>query len=238
MDFNSYDVLSFDCYGTLIDWESGILAALGPVLAAHDVHLSDAEVLELFAEIEPEAQAGRFVIYREVLRKVMRELGSRLGFVPSPAEMDRLADSLGSWMPFPDSVEALQSLQRTFKLAVITNMDDDLFALSAARLNVRFDWVITSQQSGSYKPSPSNFRLAFETIGARPETMLHVAQSLYHDIVPAKALGLRTVWVNRRRGQEGSGATRSATGEPDLEVPDLATLASIVASSSQRHEGR
>lgn len=238
MDFNSYEVLSFDCYGTLIDWESGILAALGPVLAAHDVHLSDVGVLELYAAIEPEAQAGQFVRYREVLRRVMRELGSRVGFMPSPSETDRLADSLGSWKPFPDSVEALQTLSRTFRLAVITNMDDDLFALSARRLKVRFDWVITSEQIGSYKPSLRNFRSAIERIGARPETMLHVAQSVYHDIVPANALGLHTVWVNRRSGQEGSGATPRASARPDMEVPDLATLVSMVEPTPQRYEER
>ena len=234
MDMNSYDVLSFDCYGTLIDWESGILAALGPILAAHDIHLGDAGLLELYAEIEPEAQAGTFVPYREVQRKVMRELGSRLGFLPSPSEIGRLTDSLGAWNPFPDSVEALQALSRTFRLAVITNMDDDLFALSASRLSVGFDWVITSEQSGSYKPSLSNFRLAIEKIGVGPEKMLHVAQSVYHDIVPARALGLHTVWVNRRSGKEGSGATPRASGEPDLEVPNLDAFVSIVESGSQR----
>ena len=237
MDLHSHEVLSFDCYGTLIDWESGILAALGPVLAAHDVHLSDAGVLELYAEIEPKAQAGPFVTYREVLRKVMRGLGDRLGFSPSPSEMDRLADSIGSWRPFPDSVEALRTLGRTFRLAVITNMDDDLFALSATHLNVNFEWVITSEQSRSYKPSLSNFRLAFEKIGVGREKLLHIAQSVYHDIVPARALGLNTGWVNRRGHAEGSGATRRASGEPDLEVPDLATLASIV-ESRLRPEGK
>ena len=231
MDLNRYEVLSFDCYGTLIDWESGILEALGPVLAAHNIHLADAVVLELYAEIEPKAQEDPFVRYREVLRKVMRELGSRLGFVPSASEMDRLAESLGSWAPFPDSVEALRALKKTYKLAVITNMDDDLFAASATRLNVKFDWVITSEQSRSYKPSPRNFRLAFETTGAGPGTMLHVAQSVYHDIVPAKALGLDSVWVNRRAGERGAGATPKANAEPDLEVPDLDTLVSVVESS-------
>ena len=236
MDLNSYQVLSFDCYGTLIDWESGILAALQPVLAAHNIYLSNAVVLELYAEIEPKVQAGQFVRYREILRRVVRELGSRVGFMPSPSEMDCLTDSLVNWKPFPDSVEALETLSRTFRLAVITNMDDDLFAVSATRLNVKFDWVITSEQSGSYKPSPRNFRLAFETIRAQPGTMLHVAQSVYHDIVPAKALGLDTVWVNRRSGQEGTGATRSAIGEPDLEVLSLDTLVAMVESSSEREE--
>ena len=234
LDLNSYDVLSFDCYGTLIDWESGILAALGPVLAAHDIHLGDVELLELYAEIEPGAQADPFVPYREVQSKVVRELGSRLGFLPSPSEIGRLTDSLGAWTPFPDSVLALQARSRTFRLAVITNMDDDLFALSAARLGVGFDWVITSEQSGSYKPSLSNFRLAVEKIGVGPEKMLHVAQSVFHDIVPARALGLHTVWVNRRSGKEGSGATPRASGEPDLEVPDLDAFVSIVESGPQR----
>jgi 2-haloacid dehalogenase len=228
IDFNKYEVLSFDCYGTLIDWEIGILAALRPVFAAHNINLTDEQILNLYAEIELRAEEGKFAKYREVLRKVVGELGSRLGFVPSPPELDCLVDSLKNWRPFPDTVEALRALKKTFKLAIISNIDGDLFALSAKQLEVEFDWVITAEQAKSYKPSLHNFKFAVERIGVSPEKILHIAQSIYHDIIPAKILGLSTVWVNRREGKEGFGATPPARARPDLEVPDLKTLVSIM----------
>jgi 2-haloacid dehalogenase len=134
-----------------------------------------------------------------------------------------------AWPAFPDSSPALQALQEKYKLAIISNIDDDLFTFSARKLQVQFDWVITAQQARSYKPSLQNFHLAFERIGLPRTKMLHVAQSLFHDIVPAKALGLSTVWVNRRHNKAGFGATPPAQARPDLEVPDLQTLAEKMA---------
>ncbi|MCD6473183.1 haloacid dehalogenase type II [Candidatus Aerophobetes bacterium] len=231
IDFSKYEILSFDCYGTLIDWENGILTALRPALAAHNINLSDEQILNLYAEIESRVEKGKFIKYREVLRKVMEELGSKLGFMPSSSEQDYLVNSLNNWMPFPDSVEALQTLKKTFKLAIISNIDDDLFALSAKQLKVEFDYIITAEQAKSYKPSLHNFKFAIERIGVSPERILHIAQSIYHDIVPAKTLGLSTVWINRRKGRKGFGATPPARGHPDLELPDLKTLISIIETS-------
>ena len=136
MDYSRYEVLSFDCYGTLIDWESGILGALRPVLARHDVRLSDNRVLQLYAEAETGLEAGEFVKYREVLRGVVREIGVKLGFAPSPSEMDCIADSLKDWRPFDDTVEALKRLKEAYRLAIISNIDDDLLAFSTNRLGV------------------------------------------------------------------------------------------------------
>ena len=229
IDGERFEVLSFDCYGTLIDWESGILAGLRPVLAAHDVDLNDERVLQLHAEIAQKVQAGEWVTYREVLREVVRGLGSRVGFVPSPAQLDCLADSLKNWTPFPDTVAALKALKKKFRLAIISNIDDDLFALSAKHLKVEFDYVITAEQAKSYKPSLHNFTYAIERFGVSRDRILHVAQSVYHDIVPAKTLGLSNVWVNRRKGRTGSGATLPASAQPDFEVPDLRTLAAAIA---------
>jgi len=231
IDFSKYEILSFDCYGTLIDWENGILTALRPALAAHNINLSDEQILNLYAEIESRVEKGKFIKYREVLRKVMEELGSKLGFMPSSSEQDYLVNSLNNWMPFPDSVEALQTLKKTFKLAIISNIDDDLFALSAKQLKVEFDYIITAEQAKSYKPSLHNFKFAIERMGVSPERILHIAQSIYHDIVPAKTLGLSTVWINRRKGRKGFGATPPANGHPDLELPDLKTLISIIETS-------
>ncbi len=225
LDLNAFDVLTFDCYGTLIDWESGLTQALQPILAHHGVHIAMDEALELYGELEAQAERGEYREYKAVLRQVLEGMGSRLGFAATPIELQRFSESVRDWPPFPDSPRALQALKRKYKLAIISNIDDDLFAFSAQRLQVEFDWVITAQQVKSYKPSLNNFRVAFERIGLPRERILHVAQSLYHDIAPAKSLGLSTVWVNRRHGKQGSGATPPAQAQPDLEVPDLQTLA-------------
>ncbi|MBI4337247.1 MAG: haloacid dehalogenase type II [Chloroflexi bacterium] len=228
MDFAQYQVLSFDCYGTLIDWETGISQALRPVLAAHGRRMGDDELLELYAQLESEAESGEYTMYREVLRRVVAGLGQQLGFVPTPTERDCLTSTLRDWPPFPDTVAALQALKRRSRLAVISNVDDDLFTLTQKRLGVEFEWVITAEQARSYKPDRRNFQLALERIGLPPNRVLHVAQSLYHDVAPAQALGLATVWVNRRKGKKGAGATPAATARPNLEVPDLKTLVSMV----------
>jgi 2-haloacid dehalogenase len=156
---------------------------------------------------------------------VLERLGARLGFVPTAEELQRFSISVKNWPAFSDSASALQALRRRYRLAIISNIDDDLFAFSAERLQVKFDWIITAKQVKSYKPSLNNFRLAFERIGVPQKRILHVAQSLFHDIAPANLLGLSTVWVNRRHNKEGSGATPVAQARPDLEVPDLRTLA-------------
>lgn len=227
MDFAHISALTFDCYGTLINWESGIFSALRPILAAHSKQLSDIQILEIYSELEPRYQEGEFRPYREVLQRVVRGFGERLGFTPSEAEARSLPESLPEWKPFPDSVAALRKLKSRFQLAIISNTDDDLFAASARHLQVAFDYVITAQQARAYKPSLTIFRLALERIGLPPQQVLHVGQSVYHDVLPAKSLGLATVWVKRASPRAGFGATVAASGEPDLEVPDLRTLAEL-----------
>jgi 2-haloacid dehalogenase len=225
LDFPRFRAITFDCYGTLIDWETGLLGALRPVLRAHGSKLRDEQILALYAELEPAAQ-NPYRRYREVLQEVMRGFGKRLGFQVSEAEARSLPDSLKDWQPFPDTVDALQKLQARFRLAIISNTDDDLFAGTAPHLQVKFDQVITAEQAGSYKPSLAPFRLALERLGLPKEQVLHAGQSVYHDVVPARSLGLATVLVRRR----GSGATRVLADKPDLEVPDLQTLASLAVS--------
>lgn len=231
LDVTTFDVLTFDCYGTLIDWESGLRQALRPIFARHGISIAEERALELFGALEPEAESGEFHDYKTVLRTVLQGMGRRLAFAPTAEEMERFPWSIENWPPFPDSSAALQALKKRYKLAVISNVDDDLFALSERRLQVAFDWVVTAQQVHSYKPSTNNFLAAFERIAVPRDRILHVAQSLYHDIAPARSLGLATVWVDRRRGKEGSGATRPARAQPDLEIPDLATLAELAVSS-------
>lgn len=225
LQFDDFAVLMFDCYGTLIDWESGLWQALHTVLTHHGIDLPMEQALELYGALESAAESGVYHPYRTVLRMVLEGFGSRLGFTPTPTELQQFSTSVQNWPAFPDSAAALQALQKHYKLAILSNIDDDLFALSAPRLQVQFDWVITAQQAQSYKPSVRNFQLAFARIGLPTHQILHVAQSLFHDHVPAKSLGLSTVWVNRRANKAGSGATPPASAQPDLEVPDLQTLA-------------
>jgi 2-haloacid dehalogenase len=228
IDFQQFEVLSFDCYGTLIDWESGILTALKPILSNHNINVSDRQILELFSQVESVLEAKEYSKYRDILKKIVRSFGEQLDFEPNKSEVEALPKSIKNWMPFPDTVEALKALKERCGLTIISNIDDDLFAYTAKKLEVEFDWIITAEQVESYKPSLRNFELAIQRMGIASDKLLHVAQSVYHDIVPAKTMGLTAVWVNRRQGKEGSGATVSATGNPDLEVPDLKTLVSLM----------
>ncbi len=225
LNFDDFEAITFDCYGTLIDWETGIWDVLRPILLSHSIAVARDEALELYGELESEAERGEYREYKVILRATLEGLGSRLGFAPTQIELRQFSESVRDWPAFPDSARALRALKSKYKLAIISNIDDDLIALSAERLGVQFDWVITAQQARSYKPSLNNFRLAFERIGLPRERILHVAQSLFHDIAPARSLGLSTVWVNRRHGKPGFGATPPAQAQPDLEVPDLQTLA-------------
>lgn len=223
LDFGRFSVLTFDCYGTLMDWEAGILGALRPALAARGLMLDNTQILERYARYEAEAEAGDYQPYRAVLRRVAERFFTGQGIAPTEEERDGIVASFGDWRPFPDTVEALRALKSRYRLAIVSNVDDDLFALTAPHLEVEFDAVITAAQARSYKPSLNNFRLALARLNTAPEQVLHVAESLYHDIVPARALGISSVWVNRRQGRPG--ATRLVEAQPDMEVPDLRTLA-------------
>ncbi len=227
LDFSRFRVLTFDCYGTLIDWESGIFGALRPILAAHNKTLPDSALLKLYGELEATAEQREFRPYREVLQSVVRGFGKRLEFTPTAAEISSLPESLAHWQPFPDTVAALRRLKTRYQLAIISNIDDDLFAHSAPKLGVEFDHVITAQQASAYKPSLRMFKLAQERIGISPEHWLHVGQSIYHDVIPAKSLGITTVWVNRPSPRPGAGAAKAASGHPDVEVPDLRTFTEL-----------
>ncbi len=233
LDFDQYRVLTFDCYGTLIDWESGILRAIRPILSAHGITVKDDALLEAHGELEAEIEGDAYRPYRQVLREVVAGLGMQWNFSPSAQEMESLPESVRNWLPFPDTVAALRILKRQYKLAIVSNIDDDLFAVTAPKLGVQFDYVITAEQARSYKPSRNNFNIALHRIGLPVEQVLHVAQSLFHDVEPAKSLGLDTVWVNRRAGLAGFGATKPAEARPDLEVPDLLSLAMLAVEEEE-----
>jgi len=236
IDSNRYEVLTFDCYGTLIDWETGILGALKPILTNHGFQLTGAEILRRYADAEAEIESGQYLPCRDVLSRVVSKLGESLGFEPSGSEKDSLARSLGTWPPFPDTIESLRRLKERFKLGIISNVDRDLFEQSASLMKTGFDWVITAEDARSYKPSHNNFEHAINTIGVPVERVLHLAESLRHDVVPVKELGLSVVWVNRSRGRNGqataSGNIDSVTAKADAEVPDLVTLVDMLLPSS------
>jgi 2-haloacid dehalogenase len=227
-DFASIRIITFDCYGTLIDWESGILSAVRPILSSHGAELGDAEILGLYGELEADAEAGEFHPYREVLRSVVRGFGKRLGFEASVTEQDSLPDSLANWRPFPDTVAALRQLHAKFQLGIISNVDDDLFAATASQLQTDFNFVVTAGQARAYKPSHRIFELAQKKAGIPVAQWLHAGQSLYHDVVPAKALGIVTAWVNRPSARPGAGAAKRASVTPDAGVATLQELADLL----------
>lgn len=222
LDPDQFDALTFDCYGTLVDWASGISTVLQPILRAHDVEIGDEELFRLYGRFERDVESGDYVAYREVLRRVTRRFGNRFGFTPTNAELARFADSVGDWPVFPDTNEALGRLNEAFRLAVISNVDDDLFRDTARRFEVAFDDVITGEQVRTYKPNLDPFETAFTRLGVPPNRLLHVAQSVYHDVNAAGRLGLSCVWV-KRYGERFDPPTPQT--DPALTVPDLSTLA-------------
>ena len=214
LDKTRYRTLSFDCYGTLIDWERGILDFLQPMFERFDVHVIDEWVLEQFAELEPEVQAGGGS-YRSVLAGVLERFGRRLAFTPTPEDLAGFGASIEHWQPFPDTVAALQALGSDFTLIALSNIDDELFQYSARAMNNPFQNLISAERVGAYKPD----RRMFEALLAEAEgPILHVAQSRFHDIVPATALGLDTVWINRPTID----ATRPVAAEPTWTFESMA----------------
>ncbi len=223
-DFERIEVLTFDCYGTLIDWEAGILRSLGTLLRDHGHDLPEARILERYAQLESNAQMNDYKPYREVLREVVDGFAADLGFDVSEDERRCIEESMPHWQPFPDTVDALETLATRYRLGVLSNIDDDLFGTTAPTLGVKLDHLVTAEQVGAYKPAPEFFSQAMEELAAPKPAILHVAQSLHHDVAPAHRLGITTVWVNRRHGREGFGATVPSSAKPDVEVPDLTTL--------------
>ena len=239
MRFADFEALSFDRYGTLIDWETGIAAVLRRWADAHGCTLSDEELLAAYAVHETEAEvAAPTDLYPQILARSMRSLGTALGIPVSDAEAHAFATSVPDWPAFPDSADALVRPRRRYKLIILSNVDRTSFAGSNRRLGTTFTSILTAQDIGSYKPSPRNFEaLLVEAarLGIPTGKLLHVAQSLFHDHVPAKAAGLPSVWINRRHGKPGSGATPEppAAVTPDWTFPSMAAFADAVETESR-----
>jgi 2-haloacid dehalogenase len=232
----SFDALSFDCYGTLIDWEAGIAGVLSRWARSRRLGLDEEALLAAYSRHEAAAEADHpRDVYPAILARGMRGLGSELGAEVSEADAQALARSVPDWPAFADSHDALTALGERYKLIILSNVDRESFAGSQRRLAVTFTSVLTAQDIGSYKPSPRNFEaLVAEAsrLGVGQGRLLHVAQSLFHDHVPAKQAGLPTVWINRRHDRPGWGATPAPPADvtPDWEFPSMAAFADAVAA--------
>jgi len=230
---SDFEALTFDCYGTLIDWETGIAEHLIAWADRHQIVTSRQSLLEAFAEAEAQVEAASpAALYRDVLRAVHGKLADHLATTPDASEADAFADSVGDWPAFGDTVPALQVLRKRYRLVVVSNIDRYSFNRTLAKLSVRLDGLVIAEDVGAYKPDLRMFEAALGALaemGIQRNRVLHVAQSLFHDHEPAKKMGLKTVWINRRRGGNGWGATKPprAAVTPDVEVGSLYELVEL-----------
>ena len=234
LDLTTFKALSFDCYGTLIDWETGIAAVLAPWAREQGLGLSDEELLLVYGGNESAVQKETPVAsYPDVLATAFRRTGEELGRPVSDEWAQRLGGSVPDWPAFPDSADALARLRKRYQLIILSNVHRDGFTGSNRHLRGDFAAIITAEDVGAYKPAENHFRALDATLpelGVERSELLHVAQSLFHDHVPARREQLPSVWINRRHDRPGWGATPEPTGEwsYDLELPSMAAFADAV----------
>ncbi|OIO10291.1 MAG: hypothetical protein AUJ52_04535 [Elusimicrobia bacterium CG1_02_63_36] len=234
MNLTDFEALSFDCYGTLIDWETGIASELEPWLARAGREAGREEILSAFGEAElAREREDPAALYPEILKRTFLDLARRFEISEDEQEAERFGASVGRWPAFDDTARSLVELKRRFKLFLISNVDRASFAQTAVRLGVEFDGVFTAEEIGSYKPDPRNFAFLvnrLEEHGIERGKILHTAQSMTHDILPARAAGLKTAWIHRRFGRSGWGATAPppASQEPDFMFTSLTAMASAL----------
>jgi 2-haloacid dehalogenase len=230
MKLNEFSTLTFDCYGTLIDWESGIWAGLAPL--AKKAKLGREAALEAFSLVETDQEvATPSLKYSSLLETVHARLARDWGVEAKAAEHAAFGASVPDWPAFPDSAEALAYLEKHYKLVILSNVDRRSFAASNKKLGVTFDAIYTAEVIGSYKPNPRNFDYLLKhlkrDLGVAKGDVLHTAQSLHHDHVPATKAGLARAWIDRRHGREGSGATKKVARPPkvDFHFKSMAEMA-------------
>lgn len=221
MELTDFDTLTFDCYGTLIDWETGIFEGLRPLLERVEPALTRDQVLEAHARHESSQQkytpAKR---YQELLAIVYKRLAEEWGVSHTHEECVAYGRSIRNWPAFGDSANALQYLKKHYKLVILSNVDNESFTYSNAKLQVEFDAIITAEDVGSYKPSPRNFEYMIGKLGERgirKEKILHTAESLFHDHKPANEFGMTSCWIYRRHSQPGFGATMDPGAQPKID---------------------
>lgn len=219
----NYQILTFDCYGTLIDWEGGMRAALAAVIKNRGLALDPYEVHGRYEKLEPVIQETRGGKYVDVMRISVRDTFAHFGVNVTDEEAGIFGDTLASWPKFPDTTEALTEMKnRGYKLVILSNTDEKFIRQSIETIGVEFDEVITAEAVGSYKPARGHWDRMLETLDVSKDVVLHVAQSYYHDVVPATGLGFKMAWINRK-SQQPWGEAR-----PDYEFPDLKSLLSIL----------
>lgn len=223
MTSSDFDIITFDCYGTLIDWEGGIINAFQSEAANDGLTLEGDQVIAAYSAEEPKVESRAYLSYREVLTETARLVGSRLGWNISSERASFLARSLPEWKPFADTNVALERLARKFKLGILSNIDDDLLTGTRRHFTVQFDLIVTAQQVRSYKPGFAHFNEAIARLSGK--RLIHVAQSYFHDVVPCAALGIPVVWVNRKAERPGPGGS-----SPTHEVLNLSELADLLGA--------
>lgn len=234
MKLTDFAVLTFDCYGTLIDWETGIYQALSPLIAASGRDMGRDEALEAFADLESAQESETpGMLYPDILAAVHGRLGKLWGAATAPGQNAAFGASIPDWPAFADSMDSLSYLKDHYKLVILSNVDGGSFAASKAKLGVDFDAVYTAEEIGSYKPNLGNFNYMVDKLsamGIAKSAILHTAQSLFHDHAPAQAMGLARCWIDRRMGEEGAGATKA----PD-EIPDVHFHFNSMAALADAH---
>lgn len=235
IDFSRFKLLTFDCYGTLIDWDSSISDLVAPWLREIGTQVPPDLVVSTFALMQAKHQQTRpALLYPEVLRRSWRDIEEQFGWDENADRAEAFARSVPHWRPFADTIESLRSLRRHFALAILSNVDNASLAGTLAMLDVPFLFTVTAEDVGSYKPGQPHFDTAIAAAaqhGISKSEILHVAQSKHHDIAPGNQFGLTTVWVNRRHGKKGTGATLAATATPTLTVNSLAELVDLHKSA-------
>jgi 2-haloacid dehalogenase/putative hydrolase of the HAD superfamily len=221
MSGHDFEIITFDCYGTLIDWEGGITSAFQQEAARAGIALDTNMIIAAYHHAEPEVESVAYLPYRDVLAETARRVADELRIVIAPERANFLADSLPHWIPFPDTNAALERLAQRFQLGILSNIDDDLLAATRQHFTVDFDLIVTAQQVRSYKPGFAHFNEAKTRMGDK--RWLHAAQSYFHDVVPASKLGVPSAWVNRKHERADAGGP-----QPDFEVSNLTELADLL----------
>jgi 2-haloacid dehalogenase/putative hydrolase of the HAD superfamily len=217
----SIGLITFDCYGTLIDWETGLSTAIQTEAARDGVALDREQIIAAYMVEEPAVESQSYRLYREVLTETAVRVATRLGWSLDGARASFLARSVPSWIPFPDTNPALERLARRFKLGILSNIDDEILAATRRHFTVDFDIIVTAEQVRSYKPGHAHFIEAKRRAGATG--LLHAAQSYFHDVVPARELNIPVVWVNRNSEGVPEGGVR-----PTADVSNLTGLADLL----------
>ncbi len=221
-DMNQLRLISFDCYGTLVDRKEGVLNAIQPLLEDYLIEMEGDQIFGLFREFEENLVTGEFHSYHDILVAVMKQFGKHLNINLQKDDLNILANTFPRWPFFPDTLPVLQELSQNYRLAIISNADRPALEETVSRTGIEFDFLITSGELESYKPSPENFIEAMNHFRLSSGHILHVAQSRFHDILPARDLGIPAVWINRYNDPV---PPLEDTEYPGMHFPDLSSFA-------------